>query len=130
MGRFPAEQGYALFVAVPVGAEGGQPAHGIGRAGDKACHGVFVAEAGAGGKSVVCVQLRAVVRADGGGEPALGVAGVAFADINGSDTLFSWSLGVGYNFQQGKSPTFVEAKFFGTDQSEANGISVAVGVRF
>lgn len=57
-------------------------------------------------------------------------AGVAFADINGSDTLFSWSLGIGYNFQQGKSPTFVEAKYFGTDQSEANGISVAVGVRF
>lgn len=57
-------------------------------------------------------------------------AGVAFLHGGGDDTKFGYRLGLGYNFEQGKSPAFLEANYFGTSESRANGIAVSVGIRF
>ncbi|MFN3684986.1 MAG: hypothetical protein ACK41F_13785 [Fimbriimonadaceae bacterium] len=45
------------------------------------------------------------------------------------DTLFAYSLGIGYQFQQGQTPVFLEARYFGCEKSELNGFAVYVGVR-
>ncbi len=63
----------------------------------------------------------------------LGV-GFGFARIpNGattdSSTNFMYSLGGGYNFEQGRSPLFVEARYLGCSKADLNGFAVMVGVR-
>jgi len=45
------------------------------------------------------------------------------------DTLFAYSLGIGYQFQQGQTPVFLEARYFGCEKSVLNGFAVYVGVR-
>ena len=45
-------------------------------------------------------------------------------------TSFGYDFGVGYNFQSGVTPSFLEARFFGSSTSELNGIGVYAGVRF
>ena len=44
-------------------------------------------------------------------------------------TNVGYQLGVGYNFQQGQNPLFVEAKFWGNGNSNLNAIGLYVGVR-
>ncbi len=45
------------------------------------------------------------------------------------DTLFAYSLGIGYQFQQGQTPVFLEARYFGCEKSVLNGFAVYVGVK-
>ncbi|MEJ5171272.1 MAG: hypothetical protein WHU10_09810, partial [Fimbriimonadales bacterium] len=51
-------------------------------------------------------------------------AGVSFAkwqkDFGGTDedTLFGYSVALGYQFQQGQTPVFVEARYFGSEKSD------------
>lgn len=45
-------------------------------------------------------------------------------------TVFAYQIGVGYDFQQGQTPLFVEAKYFGSTSTDLNGFGVYVGVRF
>ena len=52
------------------------------------------------------------------------VAGVA-DDRN----ALAYSLGVGYDFQQGRTPFFLEGRFWGSSESDFNGFAVYVGVR-
>jgi hypothetical protein len=61
-----------------------------------------------------------------------GGVGATFSRLgNGnSDTLFAYQIGVGYDYQAGATPLFVEGKFMGTEKSELNGFGVYVGVRF
>lgn len=58
-------------------------------------------------------------------------AGVAFTKVSGGDNKsnFGYQFGVGYNFQQGQTPIFLEAKYWGNSRSEANAIGVYLGVR-
>lgn len=44
-------------------------------------------------------------------------------------TNFAYQLGVGYNFQSGTNPLFVEGRFFGNSNTNLNGIGVFVGIR-
>jgi len=54
-----------------------------------------------------------------------------FADGTSEDkTRFAYQAGLGWDFQQGQFPLFVEAKYMGTDRSSLNGVGVYVGVRF
>ena len=58
-------------------------------------------------------------------------AGAAFLHSTGTDeTKFAYQFGLGYNFEQGPTPAFVEARWLGTSESRANAIIVDVGVRF
>lgn len=60
----------------------------------------------------------------------LGV-GAAFLHGDGDDeTKFGYRLGIGYNFEQGRNPAFIEANYFGTSRTRANGIALSVGIRF
>lgn len=45
------------------------------------------------------------------------------------DTLFAYSIGLGYQFQQGATPVFLEARYFGCEKSVLNGFAVYAGVR-
>lgn len=61
-------------------------------------------------------------------------AGLAFTrDRDGgndrSKANFAYQLGLGYNFQQGQTPLFVEAKYFGNSNSRVNAFGVYVGIR-
>ncbi len=62
-------------------------------------------------------------------------AGVSFAKWvkdNGStdeDTIFGYSVALGYQFQQGQTPVFVEARYFGAEKSDLNGLTFSIGVR-
>lgn len=61
-------------------------------------------------------------------------AGLAISrdKVNGNSrnkTNFAYSLGLGYNFQSGTNPLFVEGRFFGNSNSNLNGIGLYVGVR-
>ena len=42
---------------------------------------------------------------------------------------FAYQIGVGYNFQQGQNPLFVEAKYFGSGNSNLNALGVYIGIR-
>jgi len=44
-------------------------------------------------------------------------------------TDFAYQFGLGYNFQQGQNPLFVEAKYFGSGNSNLNAFGVYIGVR-
>jgi hypothetical protein len=58
-------------------------------------------------------------------------AGAAFNHAPGeNNTRFAYQLGLGYNFQQGPTPAFVEARYIGTSESSESGIIFDVGVRF
>jgi hypothetical protein len=58
-------------------------------------------------------------------------AGAAFNHSDGEDnTRFAYQLGLGYNFEQGPTPAFVEARWIGTSESRESGILLDVGVRF
>lgn len=43
---------------------------------------------------------------------------------------FAYQFSVGYDFVQGATPIFVEARYLGTAESDVNGFGVLVGVRF
>jgi len=62
----------------------------------------------------------------------IGLSATRIATAGGSDdkTRFAYQLGVGYDFQRGNTPLFVEGKFLGNERSELNGFGVFVGVRF
>ncbi len=46
-----------------------------------------------------------------------------------SKTKLAYQFGIGYNFQQGRSPLFVEARYWGNSESDLNGIAVYLGIR-
>ena len=57
-------------------------------------------------------------------------AGIGFTNgLLDTGTTFSYQLGVGYDFQRGKTPIFIEGHYFGAAKSDANGFAVMVGVR-
>jgi hypothetical protein len=58
-------------------------------------------------------------------------AGVSFTRIPGlSDkTRFAFAATLGYEFQTGKTPLFIEARYLGTEKKELGGFGVFVGVR-
>jgi hypothetical protein len=56
--------------------------------------------------------------------------GADFSSFNGDDrTRIGYQVGAGYDFQQGKTPFFVEAKYWGTSKSQFNGFGVYAGIR-
>lgn len=59
-------------------------------------------------------------------------AGVGFASLPGkNDTKFAYQFGAAYDLTTTSSyPIFVEAKFFGSEQSRLNGVGLYAGVRF
>lgn len=44
-------------------------------------------------------------------------------------TDFAYGLGLGYNFQQGQNPLFIELRYFGSGNSNLNAIGAYIGVR-
>jgi hypothetical protein len=63
-----------------------------------------------------------------------GGVGVAFTEIpvglgSSSDTLFAYSLAVGYDFQQAHLPVFIEGRYFGSTETKLNGFVAYIGVR-
>lgn len=61
-------------------------------------------------------------------------AGLTFAgernDDEGDKTRIGFALGVGYDFVQGRTPLFVEAKYFGNSSNDhLNGFAIYLGVR-
>ena len=89
---------------------------------------------GKGDYSNVPVMMNYVARGDrfyyGAG------AGLGFAQTpDGSggtktNTEFVYQLSLGMDFQQGMTPVFVEARFFGSAESLVNGFGVYAGMRF
>lgn len=61
----------------------------------------------------------------------LGVGFTRVPIVGGTDdkTRLAYQLGIGYDFQQGSTPVFVEAKYFGSSRSELNGFGFFLGVR-
>jgi hypothetical protein len=58
-------------------------------------------------------------------------AGAAFLHAPGDDrTKFAYQAGLGYNFEQGATPVFLEARYVGTSESHANAVLLDVGIRF
>lgn len=55
--------------------------------------------------------------------------GVPAVTTNRNRTNFAYQFGLGYNFQQGSNPLFLEAKFWGNSNSNLNAFGVYVGVR-
>lgn len=43
---------------------------------------------------------------------------------------FGYALAAGYNFQQGKSPLFVEARYYGNSKTQLSGFGLEVGFHF
>lgn len=61
-------------------------------------------------------------------------AGITFADepkdSSRDQTRLGYQLGVGWDFQQGKTPLFVEAKYWGASNNDHfNGIGFYIGIR-
>lgn len=46
-----------------------------------------------------------------------------------SATSFAYQFGIGYDFQQGRNPVFVEARYVGSGKSVLNGLGLFVGMR-
>lgn len=46
-----------------------------------------------------------------------------------SSTSFAYQFGVGYDFQQGRSPVFIEARYFGSGKNAVNGLGIFLGMR-
>lgn len=63
-------------------------------------------------------------------------AGLGFAKtpdgLGGTDTAteLSYNFAVGFEFQQGMTPFFVEARYFGSAESALNGYGIFAGIRF
>lgn len=59
-----------------------------------------------------------------------GGLGVSFSAFGGDDrTRLAYQLGVGYDFTQGKTPFFLEAKYWGSSKAEFTGFGVYAGIR-
>jgi len=61
-------------------------------------------------------------------------AGLTFAgerdDDEGDKTRVGFAFGVGYDFMQGRTPLFVEAKYFGNSSNDhLNGLAIFLGIR-
>lgn len=57
-------------------------------------------------------------------------AGIGFTGgLLDTGTTFSYQVGVGYDFQKGRTPLFIEGHYFGAAKSDANGFAIMVGVR-
>lgn len=48
---------------------------------------------------------------------------------NDTSNLFAYGLGVGYDFQHGSLPVFIEARYWGSSETKLNGFGVYLGVR-
>lgn len=65
-----------------------------------------------------------------------GGIGISFSRVDqgvfgsDSDTTFAYQLGAGYDFRQGPTPMFFEAKFLGNEKNELNAFGLYAGVRF
>jgi len=63
-----------------------------------------------------------------------GGAGFGWTEVPGvpdskTNSLFTYSLGIGYDFQHGSLPVFIEAKYWGSTETKLNGLGVYLGVR-
>lgn len=63
-----------------------------------------------------------------------GGAGFGWTEVPGTpdsktNTNFTYTLGIGYDFQHGNLPVFVEAKYWGSTETKLNGLGLYVGVR-
>ncbi len=59
-----------------------------------------------------------------------GGLGVSFSAFDGNDRMrLAFQVGVGYDFTQGKTPFFLEAKYWGSGKSEFTGFGVYAGIR-
>jgi hypothetical protein len=61
----------------------------------------------------------------------LGANFSSFDDGSGGDsrTRLGYQFGVGYDFQHGKTPLFLEAKYWGCSKSQFNGFAIYAGIR-
>lgn len=61
-------------------------------------------------------------------------AGIGLGFISGNDdteTRLAFSVGIGYNFNTaGTNPLFIEGRFWGSSESELNGLAIYGGIRF
>jgi hypothetical protein len=58
-------------------------------------------------------------------------AGLGFAKIPGeSKTELAYQFSVGYDFVQGQTPAFLEARYLGSGRSDLNGFGIYAGIRF
>jgi len=59
-------------------------------------------------------------------------AGVSYDRVfQGSETRFGYQVGVGYDFlPSAQLPMFLEAKFWGNDHTQYDGVAVYIGVHF
>ncbi len=56
--------------------------------------------------------------------------GPSFSAFDGNDRVrLAYQLGVGYDFTQGKTPFFLEAKYWGNSKAEFTGFGVYAGIR-
>ncbi|MFY9232867.1 MAG: outer membrane beta-barrel protein [Fimbriimonadaceae bacterium] len=51
------------------------------------------------------------------------------AGVTEERNALAYSLGVGWDFQQGSTPFFAEGRFWGSSESDFNGFGIYVGVR-
>ncbi|HXH60163.1 MAG TPA: hypothetical protein VNI20_02265 [Fimbriimonadaceae bacterium] len=63
-------------------------------------------------------------------------AGLGFAktpDVGGgtsTNTEFSYAFAIGFEFQRGTTPFFIEGRYMGSAETRLNGVGVYAGVRF
>lgn len=58
-------------------------------------------------------------------------AGIGFNKLPGENkSAFAYAAAVGYNFQQGKSPLFIEGRYYGSSKNELRGFGIQLGFRF
>jgi hypothetical protein len=57
--------------------------------------------------------------------------GMSFTKIPGlgDKARLAYAATLGYEFQTGKTPLFIEARYFGNEKKELNGFGVFVGIR-
>lgn len=54
---------------------------------------------------------------------------VSGARVKRTKTQFAYQFGIGYEFKQGSTPLFAEAKFFGNSVSALNAVGIYLGIR-
>jgi hypothetical protein len=90
---------------------------------------------GKGGFNNVPVMLNYIGRVEGGFYYGLG-AGIGFTRVpklgggHANDEDFVYGFTAGYDFVRSATPLFVEAKYFGSNESQLNGFAIVGGVRF
>jgi hypothetical protein len=90
---------------------------------------------GKGSYNNVPLMLQFIGRTDGGFYYGVG-AGIGFTRVpnpgggSSNDEDFVYGFTAGYDFVRGGTPLFVEAKYFGSNESQLNGFAIVGGIRF